>query len=228
MSGTIVALGGLSPDHDDGSLHRFILDAAKKPRPRICYVPIASGDHELYVSLFYEQYPSSTCEPSHLQLLRDVSQDPAEVLAAQDIVYMGGGSTPVLVAAMRVLGLDRVLRAVWQEGGVLCGDSAGAHVWFQGCITDSLGPGLRVFSDGLGLAEGTCVAHFDHDREMILRAALEADELPHPAWGIEDGAALVITASGIEALSARDHGGVHRVTVQDRRAQVEPLDVHRI
>jgi len=228
MSGTIVALGGLSPDHDDSALRHFIVESAKRHKPRICHVPIASGDYELFISLFYEQYPPSICVPSHLELLRGVSQDPAEVLAAQDIVYLGGGSTPVLVAALRVLGLDRVLSALWRRGTVLCGHSAGAHVWFDGCITDSLGPGLRVFPDGLGLASGTCVAHYDHDRAAILEAALRAGELPGPAWGIEDGAAVVLTSSGAEAVSARGDGGVHRMTIRDGRVETEPLEVRRI
>ncbi len=228
MSGTIIALGGLSPDHDDTALRQFIVDSAQRHKPRICHVPLASGDYELYINLFYEQYPSSICVPSHLELLRNVSQDPAAVLAAQDIVYLGGGSTPVLVAAMRVLGLDRPLHALWQRGGVLSGHSAGAHVWFEGCITDSLGPDLQVFPDGLGLASGTAVAHYDHDRATMLEAALENGELPTPAWGIEDGAAVVLTSSGAEAVSARDHGGVHRMTIRDGRVETEPLDVRRI
>lgn len=129
---------------------------------------------------------------------------------------------------MRVLGLDRVLRAHWRRGGVLCGDSAGAHVWFEGCVTDSLGPGLRVFADGLGFAAGSCVAHFGPDRAAIVDAALRAGELPGPARGIEDGAALVVTASGAEALSARDKGGVHRLLVRNGRMDTEPMDTRRI
>ncbi|MGI9613190.1 MAG: Type 1 glutamine amidotransferase-like domain-containing protein [Acidimicrobiales bacterium] len=228
MSGTIVALGGLSADHDDSPLRHFIVDAAQKSKPRICYVPLASGDYDVFVSLFYDQYTPSFCRPSHLELLRKVTHDPAEVLAAQDIVYLGGGSTPVLVAAMRVLGLDRVLRAVLQRGGVLCGDSAGAHVWFKGCITDSLGPDLHVFPDGLGLAEGTCVAHYDHERAAMLETALVAGELPGPAWGIEDGAAVALRGGRLEAVSARDYGGVHELTVQGNGVQVEPLNVRRL
>jgi dipeptidase E len=228
MPGTIVALGGLSPDHNDDALHRFIIDAANRRKPRICYVPLASGDFERYVGLFYDQYPASICEPRHLELLRSVSEEPAQTLAAQDIIYLGGGSTPVLVASLRILGLDKVLRAVWERGGVLCGDSAGAHIWFNGCITDSLGPGLRVFADGLGIAAGACVAHFDHDRSKILEDALRTGELPGPAWGIEDGAALVLSNGAAEAVGSRDQGGVCRLTVRHDAVEAEPLDVRRL
>lgn len=228
MSGTVIAVGGLSVEHDDSPLRHFIVDAARKPKPSICYVPLASGDYDVFVSLFYEQYNSSFCSPSHLELLRDVTEDPAEFLEAQDIVYLGGGSTPVLVAAMRVLGLDRVLQALLQRGGVLCGDSAGAHVWFEGCITDSLGPGLRIFRDGLGFVEGTCVAHYDEERAAMIKAALAAGELPGPVWGIEDGGAIAVRGGEVQAVSARGAGGVHHLTVQDDRVQLEALTVRQL
>lgn len=228
MTGTIAALGGLSPDHDDGALHRFVIDLAARKRPRVCYVPLASGDFELYVTFFYEQYPASVCRPSHLELLRGLSEDPAQTLAAQDIIYLGGGSTPVLLASLRILGLDDVLRVVWQQGGVLCGDSAGAHVWFQGCISDSFGTGLRVFADGLGLAAGTCVAHYDDDRSRILEAALLTEALPGPAWGIDDGAALVLVDGKAEAASSRNNGGVLRLTATQGHMEAHPLEVRRL
>jgi len=59
------------------------------------------------------------------------------------------------------------------------------------------------------------VAHYNDDRAAILEAALEAGELPGPACGIEDGAAVVLTSSGAEALRTRDHGGVHRMTIRN-------------
>lgn len=228
MSGAIIAIGGLSAEHDDSPLRHFVVDAAQKPKPRICHVPLASGDYDVFIDLFYEQYTSSFCRPSHLNLLRHVSEDPAAVLAAQDIVYLGGGSTPVLVAAMRILGLDRALQAVLQRGGVLCGHSAGAHAWFEGCITDSLGPGLQVFRDGLGLADGTCVAHYDQERASMLETALAARELPSPALGIDDGAAVAVRGGVVEAVSARDHNGVHRLTVRNDDLLVEALPVRRL
>lgn len=85
-----------------------------------------------------------------------------------------------------------------------------------------------MFPDGLGLATGTCVAHYDHNRAAILEAALRAGELAGPAWGIEDGAAVVLTNSGAEAVSARDHGGVHRMTIQGGHVETEALEMRRI
>lgn len=228
MSGSIVAIGGLSPNHNDEPLHRLIVDLAKQRKPHICYVPLASGDFEPYVEYFYELYPTSICKPRHLELLRTVTEDPAEVLSAQDIVYLGGGNTPVLVSALRVLGLSDVLEQAWARGGVLCGDSAGAHAWFEGCITDSLGPAIRRFPDGLGIATGTCVAHFDHERAAMLENALWKGQLPEPGWGIDEGTALILSNGTAEAVSARTHGGAARFTLQEEGVSTRRLEVRSI
>jgi len=209
VGGRLVAIGGLSPDVNDTALHRFVRSTAGRARPRVCYVPAASGDFDRYVELFYEQYPRSECEPTHLELLRGVPRAPAAVVAEQDVVYIGGGSTPILVAALRIHGLDAVLRELWEAGGVVCGDSAGAHVWFEGCITDSLGPDLQAFPDGLGFVAGSCVAHLDEGRTELAAAALLGGGLPGPIWGIPDGAALVFEGTNVaEAVTSREAGVV--------------------
>lgn len=225
MSGTVIAIGGFSPEHDDAALTRFVLDAAGRPRPRVCYVGLASGDFEIFEELFYEKYPAKLCEPTHLELLRDVPRDPREVLAAQDIVYLGGGSTPVLVAGLRILGLDEVVRHVWERGGVVCGHSAGAHAWFRGCITDSLGPDLRVFGDGLGIVDGTCVAHADQQRGAMLRSALGSGRLTSPAWAIEEDAAVAFSDGGTHAVSWRPGATANLYEAHSTDVRVTPLEV---
>jgi hypothetical protein len=189
-----------------------VLACSGRRRPRVCYVPVASGDHDDFITSFYAQYPASRCEATHVELVRGVPRAPAEVLAAQDVVYVGGGSTPILVAALRVHGLDRVLAQLWRDGRVLCGDSAGAYVWFQGCITDSLGPDLRPFADGLGFLPGSCVAHADERREGLLIDALAAGRLPGPGWAIGDGTALVFRGTAhVETVTGRPGGRASRL-----------------
>ncbi|MDH3300551.1 MAG: hypothetical protein OES24_08600 [Acidimicrobiia bacterium] len=78
------------------------------------------------------------------------------------------------------------------------------------------------------VAGGTCVAHYDHDRAAILEGAPQPAGFLVRAWGIEDGAPVVLTRSGADAVSARNHRGVHRMTVRDGRVEAEPLDVRRI
>ncbi len=146
-----------------------------------------------------------------MNLLRNVEEDPRAVLADQDIVHLGGGSTPILLSGLRALGLVDVLADLLQRGGVVSGDSAGAHVLFGGSITDSLGPGLRTFDDGLGFLDGSCAAHADEIRLGLLTDALTTGELAGPAWALGDGTLTTFSADGVVAAAPYGHGSVTRL-----------------
>jgi dipeptidase E len=130
-----------------------VLDLSGKPRPRICFVPTASGDSSMYITRFYEAFVGRA-EASHLGLFGRPRTDTAAVLAAQDIVYVGGGNTANMLAVWRVHGVDRMLRAAWERGVILTGVSAGMICWFEAGVTDSFGP-LAALRDGLGILPGS-------------------------------------------------------------------------
>ena len=54
----IVAAGGWSfgTAPDDPALNQYILDLAGTPRPRVCFVPTASGDAQEYIIRFYSSF----------------------------------------------------------------------------------------------------------------------------------------------------------------------------
>ncbi len=70
-------------------------------------------------------------------------------LLSQDAVYVGGGSVAGLMVLWRLHGLDVVMREAWEAGVVLFGVSAGSLCWHSGGTTDSYGPELRPWTDGL-------------------------------------------------------------------------------
>ena len=93
----------------DGSLlDDYILSLMDAPRPRVCFLPTASGDADHYVVRFYRRF-SPGCEASHVSLFRrdqgtgGVEDDLATHLLSQDLIYVGGGN----VVSM----LGRVARA---------------------------------------------------------------------------------------------------------------------
>ncbi len=83
-------------------------------------------------------------------------------------MFVGGGSVANMLAVWRVHALDVALRAAWEV--VLGGTSAGAICWFEAGLTDSFGPQLRTWSDGLGFLPGSFCPHHDRDprRERYL------------------------------------------------------------
>lgn len=206
--------GGFSTD-DDGLLDDWLLARARASRPKVCFVPTASGDAPAYIEQFHTAFRSRpACEPSVLHLFRRELDDDAlrSFLLAQDVVYVGGGNTANLLAVWRTHGVDRLLWEAYDQGTLLCGISAGANCWAKGSHTDSFGP-LTYLSDGLGLLPGSVCPHYDSEpgRRPSYRAAVAAGQLPS-GWAVEDGAAVLFT-DGVptEAVTRTRGTGVYRV-----------------
>jgi peptidase E len=180
--------GGFSTD-DDGLLDDWLLGHVPSPRPKVCFVPTASGDAPGYVEQFLAAFRPRACEPGVLHLFRREFADDAlrTYLLSQDVVYVGGGNTANLLAVWRAHGVDRLLREAYDRGVLLCGISAGANCWAEASHTDSFGP-LTHLPDGLGLLPGSLCPHYDGEpgRRPSYRAAVAAGVLP-PGWALEDG-----------------------------------------
>ncbi|MBB6417488.1 peptidase E [Streptomyces sp. AK010] len=95
--------GGFSTD-EDGLLDDWLLSHARSSRPKVCFVPTASGDAPAYVDQFLSAFKPRDCEPSVLELFRRQLDDAAlrTFLLSQDVVYVGGGNTANLLAVRRI------------------------------------------------------------------------------------------------------------------------------
>lgn len=222
----IVALGGggFSEEPDNPLLDDFILGLTGKPRPRVCFVPTASGDAAGYVQRFYDAFPLGRAQATHLPLFRRTEPDLRAFVLGQDVIYVGGGNTVSMLAVWRAHGLDIVLREAWDRGAVLCGLSAGALCWFEGGTTDSLGNGLSPLRDGLGLLPGSFCPHYDGETERrpTYRAALLGG-LPS-GYAAGDGAGLHFVGPELrEAVSSRPGARVYRVERQGWRVAETPV-----
>ncbi|MFE3588023.1 Type 1 glutamine amidotransferase-like domain-containing protein [Streptomyces niveus] len=180
--------GGFSTD-DDGLLDDWTLGHARAPRPKVCFVPTASGDAPAYIERFLTAFESRACEPSVLPLFQRELDDNAlrAFLLSQDVVYVGGGNTANLLAVWRTHGVDRLLREAYDGGTLMCGISAGANCWGEGSHTDSFGP-LTFLPDGLGLLAGSVCPHYDSEpgRRPSYRKAVGTGMLP-AGWAVDDG-----------------------------------------
>ena len=122
----IIALGGGFSNEDNLALDNYVLAQTGKPKPKICFVPTASGDSQDYVDRFYAAFHTLNCTPSHQPLFQSPERDIPAFLLGQDVIYVGGGNTKNMLAIWRAWGLDEVLRTAWERGVVLAGISAGA------------------------------------------------------------------------------------------------------
>ena len=156
----IVAMGGGGFTMDGRALDDHILGLTGKPRPRVCYLPTAAGDSAEKVAIFHEAL-GDRAETAVLSLFWREVDDIGAFLGAQHVIYVAGGNTANMLAIWRLHGVDTALRRAWEAGVVLCGLSAGANCWFEGCSTDSFGTGLAPMTDGLGFLRGSFCPHYD-------------------------------------------------------------------
>ena len=226
MTRHIVACGGggWASDSRSGPLEDYIMGLAARDRPRVCLLPTASGDSDWVITRFYECFPSSVCEPSHLALFRPHPEPVRAALARQDAVYVAGGSSANLAAIWRVHDVGPALREAWERGAVMSGVSAGAICWFATGLTNSLGAGFAPMA-GLGFAPGGFCPHADSDpgRLVALRGLVEAGRMP-PTLAVDDDAAVHLAGAAPPRLVAGLPGrGARLIAPRGRDEPLEPL-----
>ena len=209
----IVAMGGGGFSDEDPLIDDYILSLTGKERPRVCFVPTASGDAAAYVERFYAAFTRRPCEPSHLSLFQLPYPAIGDILRSHDVIYVGGGSTANMLAIWRLHGLDETLRQAWERGVVLAGISAGALCWFEAGVTDSLSPELVPWRDGLGLLPGSFCPHYETepDRRPAYHRFVREQRLP-PGYAADDLVALHFEGTELaEVVSAREGAAAYRV-----------------
>ena len=143
-----------------------------------------------------------------------------ELALAQDVIFVGGGSTANMLAVWRVHGFDRILREAWEAGVVLFGWSAGMICWFEAGVTDSFGPHLDGMRDGLGFLAGSACPHYDGEElRRPVYTKLVADGFP-AGVAADDGVGLHYVGTDLaEVVSVREGARAYRVDA----AGEEPL-----
>ena len=164
-SKNIVAIGGGGFGRSLGSLviEKYIISLINKKRPKICFIPTASGDSSLYKLNFYRAFSKLDCITSHIDFFSRTENLEEKVLT-QDIIYVGGGNTKSMLAVWKEWNLNEILRNAYEKGIVMSGVSAGAICWFEKGITDSYAEELAII-DCLGIVKGIACPHFDEEKE---------------------------------------------------------------
>jgi hypothetical protein len=180
---------------DSPLLDDFILSLSRRKPARVCFIPTASADSATYLVKFYRAF-SGRCMPTDLTVFDSPAlprqpgrtADLKAFVRAQDVFYVGGGSTANLLSLWRAHGLDRLLAQAWRSGAVLAGVSAGMLCWFQDGLTDSFG-GFRP----LRMVSASCGA----PPAALRRRALRQSRIPpndtarsHLGYAADDGVGL--------------------------------------
>lgn len=223
----IIALGGggFSMEPENPLLDRYILNQSEKSNPKICFLPTASGDAELYISRFYQFFDKEDCQPTHLSLFRPPTRDLESFILDKDIIYVGGGNTKNLLVLWRAWGLDTILKKAWAEGIILAGLSAGSICWFEEGVTDSYGDRLEAI-DCLGLIKGSNCPHYDGEAERRPSYhELVASKKIQGGIATDDGVAIhYIGQEVVKFVSSRPNAKAYRVNYNNKAAVETELE----
>jgi peptidase E len=207
--------GGFSMEAGNPLLDEFVLDLTGKPRPKVCFLPTASGDADHYIVRFYRHFDADRCIPSHLSLFRreKAPKDAREHLLDQDLIYVGGGSVVSLIGALRAHGIDEILRECWERGVILCGLSAGSLCWFDEGVSNFHGPTVRT--EGLGFLPWTNTVHYSSEPERRNAVHEWLHEGLAPTYAADDGAALHFVGEDVaQVVASRPGARAYRVELR--------------
>lgn len=227
--GIIVAMssGVFAAERPAQVLKEYLLALTDTPRPKVCYLPTASGDPAEAIVAFYSAFSAERCFPSHLGLFNRTVKDLRPFILSQDLIVVGGGNTANMLAIWRTQGLAGPLREAWQRGIVLCGWSAGGLCWFDSGSTDSFGRDLSPLDGCLGFLPGSFCPHYDtEERRRPTYHRFIAEGLLPSGWALDNDTALQfegttprrIVASRLNAMVYR----VEKVGDEARETPIEP------
>jgi peptidase E len=197
-----------------GPLIEHALALTGKEAVKVCALYTATGDDVARIANWYAAWNDRPETATHVAVMPMPNVDDLRRhLLAQDAVYVGGGSVAGLMVLWRLHGLDAVFREAWEAGVVLFGVSAGSLCWHSGGTTDSFGPELRPWTDGLGLIPGYNCPHYDSEsRRRPLYQRLVAEGALAPGYAADDDVGLHYVGTELhEAVSAREGASAYRV-----------------
>jgi dipeptidase E len=170
MHRAIVAIGGGNiRTRGTAAIDREIIRLSHKKNPNLLFIPTASSDAEPYWEHVQEYFGGFLkCRTDVLFLIREQlskEQIRRKIMSA-DVIYVGGGNTLLMMRVWRRLGVDKLLKAAYEEGTVLSGISAGAICWFESGHSDSMSfydphDWSYINVKSLGLVKGIYCPHYN-------------------------------------------------------------------
>lgn len=208
--------------------------AGLKRKPRVLFIPTASGDDLGYCNTIYTLYELRLgCNYNHLRLLAErlTADEIRHRISWADIIYVGGGNTLRMMRAWRRRGVDEELKAAYNDGTVMCGLSAGAICLFDAGISDSRKGSnpinwKPILVKGLGLIPGVCCPHYDSEGKWRKPACREMLRYHHSSViiALEDLCALHVDGNGHYNTVSYANQRCYHISWQEGR--IIPQNIH--
>ncbi len=226
----IIAIGGgiLNPASSNQKIERYVLDVCGKERPRVCFVPTASGDDRGQVDRFLQTYSRFGITLDVLRFFKRTSADLRGHVFEFDVVHIGGGNTRSMLAVWRHWEFETILREAWERGITLCGSSAGSLCWFESGVTDSVAGSFTTIR-ALGFLAGSHCPHYNAEGRRPAYQRFVAEGTLPIGVACDDGTAVHYSNDvRVEAVSSRRQAAVYLVERDDDGARETQLAIKKL
>jgi len=231
----VVIGGGGIRTRGTAPIDREIVRLAKKKNPSLLFIPTASSDSDRYWKQVQEYFGKFLkCKTDVLFLIKEQPsrEQIQRKISSADIIYVGGGNTLLMMCLWRRLGVDKLLKAAYEDGTVLAGISAGSICWFDSGHSDSMSfynPRKWKYINvrGLGLLKGIHCPHYNSRTRGIPRRKHFRDMIRKTGGfgiAIENNCAIeFINGQFYKVISSRSYAHAYRIYKSRRKVTVEKI-----
>lgn len=205
-----------------------IIKLTGKERPKICYLPTASGDSERSIIRWYDLVHDLSVEPSVQKVWISSYNQKAtfeDVLLGMDAIIVGGGNTLNMMAIWKAQGIDKVLKKALEKGIVLAGGSAGSLCWFDNGTTDSRPIELSVV-EGLGFLPYSHSPHYSSEeyRRPLYQKNIE-NGIFKPGYAMDNYSGIIFkNGKPFKVVSLGEEYNCYFVSMVDGKVVEEKLE----
>lgn len=134
----IIPIGGGEIPFTTTLIDKYIISLANTEKPKVLFIPLASGDFAPYIEKFSSYYSELGCEVDVLKLTcTDNDNLIRSKIFTANIIYIGGGNTAKMMRIFKRTKVNEYLIQAYEKGIILTGLSAGAMAYFTNGYSDS-------------------------------------------------------------------------------------------
>lgn len=134
----IIPIGGGDIPFTTTLIDKYIISLVNTNKPKVLFIPLASGDSMPYIEKFTSYYRDLGCEVDVLKLTcTDNDNLIRSKIFTANIIYIGGGNTAKMMRIFKRTKVNEYLIQAYEKGIILTGLSAGAMAYFTNGYSDS-------------------------------------------------------------------------------------------
>ena len=134
----IIPIGGGDIPFTTTLIDKYIISLVNTNKPKVLFIPLASGDSIPYIEKFTSYYSDLGCEVDVLKLTcTDNDSLIRSKIFNANIIYIGGGNTAKMMRIFKRTHVNDYLKLAYEKGIILTGLSAGAMAYFTNGYSDS-------------------------------------------------------------------------------------------